>query len=157
MNPAIHAALAAARRRREEEEEKMIGYNPSDLEGWEFKIVRSHYGKFGKSEIINRVVSEEAQNGWELLEKLDDCRIRFKRRTDKRSLDSGGDIDPYRTSFGKNPIIFPIIAVLTAAAFGAIFLMADKNNGLPEEALPAAIFCIVFALVLVMIIIRRNR
>jgi len=45
-NPAIHAAMAAAARRRQEEEEKMTNYNKEDLEGWEFKIVRSNIGRF---------------------------------------------------------------------------------------------------------------
>ena len=156
MNPAIIAAAAAARRRREKEEEKMSGYNTTDLEGWEFKIVRSQFGSFGNADVLNRLVAEEAQNGWEMLEKFDNSRIRFKRRTDRRSLHSGGDIDPYRTHFGPNPMIFPLIAVSAALIIGAVLFFTANHLDQEKIATPMLIFGVVVILALVMVKIRKR-
>lgn len=100
------AAITAAAQQREEED--MATYNKSDLDGWEFKIVRSVMGGFNSSAKMEQVCREEAQNGWELVEKFDDHRLRFKRRTDRPSpgINSGlpndgrSKIDPYRSSVG---------------------------------------------------------
>ncbi len=94
------AAIAAAAAKKRREEEEMSGYKTDDLKGWEFKIVRSNTGKFRNLEAVNRLCQEEAQAGWEMLEKFDDQRIRFKRRTEKRSMDAHLPNDPYRTSVG---------------------------------------------------------
>lgn len=97
------AAIIAAKKKREREnieEEKLTKYKPEEIEGWEFKIVRSHTGKFRNYNYVQKVVSEEAQHGWEMLEKFDNSRIRFKRRVERRSMDSIGQIDPYRTTIG---------------------------------------------------------
>jgi len=110
---AASAAAAAARKRRQEEE-KMTTYKSDDLDGWEFKIVRANTGKFKNSENIEKVRLEEARAGWELLEKFDDYRLRFKRRVEKRYMDKHLDIDPYRSQVAssKGPIIAAIISVL---------------------------------------------
>jgi len=98
---AAAAAAAAARRRMLEEEEKLTSYNKDDLEGWEFKIVRANTSYFKKPENLRRVVEEEARSGWEMVEKFDDQRIRFKRRIEKRKEDQyRQDLDPYRTTVG---------------------------------------------------------
>ncbi|MBL7183950.1 MAG: hypothetical protein ISS50_05830 [Anaerolineae bacterium] len=61
------AAAAAAKRRRmmlAEEEEDMARYTQDDLNNdWEFKIVRSESGAFRKSEILKKLLEEEAQAG----------------------------------------------------------------------------------------------
>ncbi len=96
---AIAAAKQAEQKRKEEEE--MTPYKGDDLEGWEFKIVRSHTGAFKKNEFLQKVIAEESKAGWEMLEKFDEYRVRFKRRTDKRANDQYlQGIDPYRTVAG---------------------------------------------------------
>ncbi len=63
------AALAAARAARDrQEEEDMTGYNKDDLDGWEFKIVRSNMGKFKDYQKVQTLCREEAKAGWEMLE-----------------------------------------------------------------------------------------
>ena len=96
------AAAAAARRRRLQriEEEQMTGYSKEDLEGWEFKIVRASSRKFRDPETVRQLCAEEAKAGWEMLEKFDDTRIRFKRSVEHRAHDAYLDGDPYRTQFG---------------------------------------------------------
>jgi hypothetical protein len=76
---AITAAAAAQRRARElrKDEEQMTKYAGDELEGWEFKIVRSATRKFKDTEFVQRVCEEESRAGWEMLEKFDDSRIRF--------------------------------------------------------------------------------
>lgn len=94
------AAAAAAARRMHQEEEDMTDYKTNDLDGWEFKIIRTNTAKFKNFETIQKLCQEEAKAGWEMLEKFDDYRIRFKRRVDKRSGDRYLETDPYRTHLG---------------------------------------------------------
>jgi hypothetical protein len=98
---AATAAAAAQRRRRlQREEEQMTRYQTDELEGWEFKIVRAVTRKFRRSEVIQQVCEEEARAGWELVEKFDDYRLRFKRPVERRADDPHLDVDPYRTQIG---------------------------------------------------------
>jgi hypothetical protein len=76
----------------------MTGYSASDLDGWEFKIVRSSMGRFSNRAVVERLREEEARAGWEMVEKFDDMRIRFKRRVERRAQDAHLDFDPYRTT-----------------------------------------------------------
>jgi len=98
--PVLAAAAAAKRRRQEEEEESMVAYNSDDLNGWEFKIVRATFGRFSNYQAVQKVCQEEAEPGWELVEKFDQYRLRFKRRVERRSNDHLARLDPYRTSPG---------------------------------------------------------
>ena len=126
MSGAIVPIIAAAARQRQmREEEKMTGYNKSDLEGWEFKIVRSSFGSFRNPEKIEKLCREEARAGWEMLEKFDDYRIRFKRRTDKRATDQFAEIDPYRTGYGSGSGVSVWISIIIAVllvGLGVYFL-----------------------------------
>jgi hypothetical protein len=113
---AAHAA-AEKRKREQEEEELMTGYNPSDLsEQWEFKIVRSNISAFKKPEVFQQLVQQESLAGWELLEKLDDGRVRFKRPVSARRRDGmlPHGLDPYRTQHGpsEGTIAFWVIAAV---------------------------------------------
>ncbi len=95
------AAAAAAAARMREEEEKLTTYNKDELDGWEFKIIRSYSTYFKKYENLKKVCDDEAQAGWEMVEKFDDYRVRFKRPTAKRRNDQFlQGIDPYRTLVG---------------------------------------------------------
>ncbi len=98
---AAAAAIAAKKKReREEEEETLASYNPTELDGWEFKIVRSATSQFKKRDVVEKVRQEEAEAGWEMLEKFDNNRIRFRRRVENRSKDQYLKTDPYRTTYG---------------------------------------------------------
>jgi len=85
---AVVAAAAAAKRRQMllAEEEDMTQYTQDDLSNdWEFKIVRSSTAVFRNPKALNKLLEEEAQAGWIMLEKLDDSRIRFKRPRSARA------------------------------------------------------------------------
>ncbi len=118
------AAIAAKRRQkqREKEEEQMTKYSTEDLEGWEFKIVRSTMGAFKDLEKVQALCTEEAKSGWEMIEKFDNGRIRFKRKVQMRSQDSLSVIDPYRTSFGLGEgqlasIVIGVVLLLVGLVF----------------------------------------
>jgi len=130
MSGAAIAAAAAARKKKEQEyheEETLTNYNANDIEGWEFKIVRSNTGGFKNYEFVQQVITEEAQNGWEMLEKFDNNRIRFKRSTSRRSMDPHAKIDPYRTTvgIGEGTLALTIVGVILlgiGVVLGVVFL-----------------------------------
>lgn len=109
------AAAAAHQARIREEEETLTTYKQQDLEEWEFKIVRS-ITKI-KGDKFRRLCEEESQNGWELVEKFDDTRVRFKRRIERRSQDQYAQLDPYRTQFGVTDTKFVLILLVSIFAF----------------------------------------
>ncbi len=117
---ASSAAAAEARRRLLAEEEEMTNYSVQDLGGdWEFKIVRANTGVFRNPAELEKLVKEESQAGWILLEKFDNSRIRFKRPLSARSNDYRlpQGVDPYRTQYGMSPWLF--VVILTGAIVGA--------------------------------------
>lgn len=120
---AVAAAVAAQkkRQRQQEEEERLTTYRPDDLEGWEFKIVRSSTGAFKKREVVEQLRREESQAGWEMVEKFDDSRIRFKRRTDRRANDQHLATDPYRTNYGMSE--GKLAAIIVISVLGIIGLV----------------------------------
>src|SRR5215213_4149681 len=117
------AAVAAARLRAlQEEEERLTDYSPDDLaKGWEFKIVRANTAAFRKSEVMQQACDEEARSGWELVEKFDDTRLRFKRPTAARNIPSPAGIDPYRTTYGISQ--GRLTAIILIAVFGSMGLI----------------------------------
>ena len=127
MSAAIAGAVAAAAARRErKEEETMTGYTQADLnEGWEFKILRSATGAFGKPERLRQALEEEARAGWMLLEKFDNQRVRLKRPASARAGDATLGFDPYRTSYGMSDgkFVFMIMgSVLGSLALAALII-----------------------------------
>lgn len=85
MGGTAAAAAAAERRRKQQEEEEITRYTEEDLkEGWEFKIVRSNTGAFHSPVTLRKLIEEETQAGWTMLEKFDDSRVRFKRPVSAR-------------------------------------------------------------------------
>ena len=114
------AAAAAARRRRErEEEEEMTGYSAQELaEGWEFKFVRSAIGAFRRPEFLKQVLEEEGRNGWTLVEKFDNGRIRLKRPASARRAEIGAGIDAYRSRVGISEVALALVIV--AGVFGVL-------------------------------------
>jgi hypothetical protein len=114
---AVTAGAAAKRRKMLlAEEEDMTQYTQDDLKNdWEFKIVRSGAAAFRKPETLSKLIEEEAQAGWVMLEKLDDSRVRFKRPRSARARDAylPDGVDPYRTQYGA-------LSAPTAAAVGML-------------------------------------
>ena len=120
IGPIVAASAAAAEaQRRADEEEGMTTYNPDDLQNdWEFKIVRSNSGAFRKPADLARLIEEEKQAGWILLEKFDDSRVRFKRPRSMQAHDEqlrAQGLDPYRSQYGsflnKN-MVMVVVAIL---------------------------------------------
>ena len=108
----------------------MTQYSSQETADWEFKIVRSATAKFKRASVVRQLIEEEARAGWELLEKFDDSRIRFKRRVEQRAGDANRELDPYRTHYGwsSEQLGLPLVAVLlgVAALAGlAIYLSAS--------------------------------
>jgi len=141
----IMAAIAASQATRKyyDEEEKMAGYNKEDLDGWEFKIVRSATGKFKNYQKVQDTCQQESLAGWELVEKFDDYRLRFKRRIEHRSRDSQLNSDPYRTNIGlssSKPLIMISIGLVIAGILAFVFMLQpdslnfDTSNSVPMIA-----------------------
>jgi hypothetical protein len=135
MVPVIAAitasTVAAAALKRRNEEEQMAQYRSDDLDGWEFKIVRSAMGRFSNRAFMKKICREEAQAGWELVEKFDDYRIRFKRRVEKRSVDPHLSVDPYRTavSVGSKSVVWVVVGLALLLAGVAILLIRMNGGG----------------------------
>jgi hypothetical protein len=124
------AAAAEAARRMRQEEEELTHYSREDLsDDWEFKIVRSATGAFRKPEEFANLLEEEARFGWVLLEKLDDGRVRFKRRAGGRSRLPPGEHqgDPYRSVYGMSPgrqgAIVALVMLGLAVIVGGMMLL----------------------------------
>lgn len=131
---AIQAAAERRRRQMQEEEERMTPYTQSEInEEWEFKIVRSVTEEFKKPDVFRQLVQEEAVSGWELLEKLDDGRVRFKRPTSQRRRDEmlPQGVDPYRTRVGitEAGLAFRIMLVIGSLVAVALTIVALVESG----------------------------
>ena len=126
------AAAAAKAAKLREEEEELTPYNSGDLDVWEFKIVRANSRKFKNAESVRRLCEEESHAGWEMVEKFDDSRIRFKRRLKLRSQDQHlgpGAVDPYRTHVGPTENQIVLLALGVAALIGlgvALFISYSR-------------------------------
>ena len=92
-------------------------YTAQELgEGWEFKILRANTRAFKHPDKLKHACDEEGQNGWVLLEKLDDSRLRFKRPRKAGGTASAGAIDPYRSHYGMDPTSLAIVIVASVIA-----------------------------------------
>ena len=118
------AASAAAKHQRElqREEELMTKYTADEIEGWEFKIVRASTRKFKDPEFFRKTCEEEARAGWEMLEKFDDNRVRFRRNIEHRDGDLHREIDPYRTLVGMSMDKLGFLIVSSALVGTGVFL-----------------------------------
>jgi hypothetical protein len=156
------AAIAAARRRMRREE-KMAKYGTDDLDGWEFKIVRAYTRKFKSQDMIEKVRMEEARAGWELIEKFDDYRLRFKRRIEKRAMDKHLEIDPYRSQLAApKRLVVAIIAGILIMLIGILILIGNKtgfDHGVVEGlTIPGMIFLLlaIFGFVATIVVLRKR-
>lgn len=123
MSAAAGAAAAAAAYKQmiDEEEEVMTKYSPEELEKWEFKILRSNTSSFGNINTLQAVLQEERLSGWELVEKFDNTRLRFKRKIEERAHDATRTIDPYRSTYGMGSGAMVVWILLGTIAF--VFLI----------------------------------
>ncbi len=153
---ATHAAAERQRRIQREEEEDMTRYTRDELDNdWEFKIVRSASGAFRKPEVLETLIEEEALAGWEMVEKFDNSRVRFKRPKTARKRDPmlPDYVDPYRTQYGgsANRSIALISAVLLIAGVLAFGLVTARQGGsMPDDG---AVFTPVLFLVVGLVVI----
>ena len=118
----------------------MTTYNSDDLKGWEFKIVRTNTQYFKKPENLKKVMDEEAKSGWEMVEKFDNSRVRFKRRVDERGSDPFREIDPYRTNVGlaEGPLAAIIIGVILLV-IGGVLVAVFSAKGEIDLDIPVAV------------------
>ncbi|MBT3249212.1 MAG: hypothetical protein HOA24_00695 [Candidatus Pacebacteria bacterium] len=114
------AAIIAAQqqKQRQMEEEEMTSYSANDLEGWEFKIVRTGMKSFKDLHRLNSFLEEESKAGWELVEKFDNHRIRLKRKVTAKRNDRNLTIDPYRVTMGDSESV--IVVIFLVAMFSII-------------------------------------
>jgi len=118
-----NARQAAAKARLCEEEEKMTPYTDDDPRaGWEFKIIRSATGLFGRPDDLRKTIEEESKAGWEFVEKFDDNRVRLGRSVASRDDDRFLDFDPYRTWIGVSESGMVLRGLVVSAGLGAIIL-----------------------------------
>jgi hypothetical protein len=67
----------------------MTPYSREELENdWEFKIIRSQTGAFRNQAALQKLMEEEARAGWQMVEKFDNSRVRFKRPRSARQRDA---------------------------------------------------------------------
>jgi hypothetical protein len=99
--PGAEAAAAEEQRRREqEEEEEVTPFNTDPSGAVEYKIIRSATRTFKDPAKFRAALEEEARAGWELVEKLDDRRVRLRRSVAWRQKDDELSQDPYRITVG---------------------------------------------------------
>jgi hypothetical protein len=126
MEAAIHAAVQQQEeRQRQKEEEMMTRYTTDELQNdWEFKIVRTADGRFHNPDILQQLMDEESVAGWQMLEKLDDNRVRFKRPISARRRDDllPAEVDPYRTQIGRGLASSQTRVVLVTAVVAAVLI-----------------------------------
>ncbi len=87
----------------------------------EYKIVQSTTPHFAKTGNLKAVLDEEAQSGWQLVEKFDNYKIRLQRDITHRTGDGTRHVDAYRTQVGlSNWVTYSAAAALTIAVVLAI-------------------------------------
>ena len=102
----------------------MTPYTRDELENdWEFKIVRAQTGAFRKPATFQKLIEEESRAGWQLVEKFDNSRVRFKRPRSARQRDGQlpAGVDPYRVQYGIGESA--LAAIILVAVFGSLGLV----------------------------------
>ncbi|MDP3517512.1 MAG: hypothetical protein Q8S94_10140 [Pseudohongiella sp.] len=88
----------------------------------EYKIIQATTPHFANNQNLSRVMAEESQAGWTLVEKFDNYKIRVQRSISHRASDAGRAIDPYRTQVGPSNILtYSAAAAVTLAIVYMIF------------------------------------
>ena len=129
--PLLLVIAANAARRRQEEEELLAAPERENSPEWEFKILR---GGFGSLERLRAALRAEARAGWDLHEKIDNQRLRLRRRVSARVDDSSLDVDPYRSQhgvFGSPQAMGAIgfaVAMIAVALMTVVFLLLTSDG-----------------------------
>ncbi|MDC0598556.1 hypothetical protein OAP18_01740 [Gammaproteobacteria bacterium] len=98
------------------------------MENKEYKIITSNTPAFRNKAKMQQILGEEAQAGWDLVEKLDNYKLRVMRDTSARANDANCSIDPYRTDVGMNNALYlSIAAVVTVVVIYAIIQAAAMS------------------------------
>jgi len=131
------------KREQNKEEENETKYNEEDLmDDWEFKIIRNPYNQFDRREYLQKILQEEAQGGWRLVEKFDGMRIRVKRPVSQRAGDVNlpPEYDPYRTVVRPKTnmprdvaMMFCLLVFLLSAAFLAFGPLTQSQDPISPE------------------------
>ncbi len=118
-------AIIAAVKEQQKQEEEIRYTEEAHSQDLEFKILRCMTGAFGKPEVMKIVIEEESQNGWILLEKFDEYRLRFYRKRGFLKKTSCS-IEPYRTVYGISQWRFTalIIASTLIATLMLVFVLS---------------------------------
>jgi hypothetical protein len=106
------------------------------------------------------VCQEEAKAGWEMVEKFDNCRIRFKRRVERRSSDSQIGIDPYRTNVGMGEGTIAVVVigvVLGLIAAGLLVSLLVEKGKLQTGELGVVLPFVIIVLAAIAIVVARLR
>ena len=158
------AAAAAAKRGRmmlADEEEDMAKYTQDDLgNDWEFKIVRSESGAFRKSEVLKKLIEEEARAGWVMLEKFDNRRVRFKRPRRARTRDTllPPGVDAYRTRYGSPTAQYAVLATmvigLVVVGLGLFALLLGVDITAPTGWTVVAVIPLVIILIGILLVVK---
>jgi hypothetical protein len=153
---AVAAGAAEKRKMLLAEEEDMTQYTQDDLKNdWEFKIVRSEAAAFRKPEVLSRLIEEEAQAGWVMLEKLDDSRVRFKRPRSARARDAylPDSVDPYRTQYGafSAPTAAAVGILIAGLAVLALVALGSSQAGGGDAQIPWIGISLVVPVILVVL------
>jgi hypothetical protein len=114
------AIWAMQQKLRQEEEEEVTPISADPAAGFEYKIMRSTFGSFKDPPKLRAMLEEEARAGWEMFEKLDDCRIRLRRSVACRQRDAELGQDAYRTRFGAGEGKVVLWVVVAIVAFSAV-------------------------------------
>ncbi|WP_237132970.1 hypothetical protein [Pseudohongiella sp. O18] len=89
----------------------------------EYKVIQSTVPYFAKPANLKQTLHEEAQAGWQLVEKFDNFKIRLQRDIAQRDSDHTRQLDPYRCHVGpSNAVTYSVTAVLTILVVLAIFV-----------------------------------
>jgi hypothetical protein len=68
---------------------------------------------------------DEGRAGWEMIEKFDNSRVRFKRRVEKRHTDPTLGYDAYRTTYGMGEGTFAL-TIITIIVFVILTILLLK-------------------------------
>ncbi|MEX2469225.1 MAG: hypothetical protein WD396_05660 [Pseudohongiellaceae bacterium] len=91
----------------------------------EYKVLHAQIPMFADPEKLRATLAEEARAGWDLVEKLDNHRIKLQRETSHREQDAGLDFDAYRSNVGVSPVVtYGTTALITIAIVAIILYLA---------------------------------
>ena len=91
----------------------------------EYKVVQSQTPMFSDTAKMHQILAEEANAGWQLLEKEDNYKIRLQRNISHRANDAGLGFDAYRTTVGVSSVVtYGATALITLAIVSIILYLA---------------------------------